>query len=63
MKKARIFCEVTCNRCGALAYNSTYYKNYNTIKTLKENTKDWVLDDKYGINLCPKCQSEIKNNK
>ena len=60
MAKAKIYCEVTCNNCGALACASTYYKNASTISKLKEATKDWVWDEKLSMNLCPECQEELK---
>lgn len=60
MKKAKIYCEVTCNRCGALAMGSSYYRNASTISKLKNYTKDWVYDDDFGGNLCPDCQNENK---
>lgn len=58
MKRAKIYCEVTCNSCGALAIHSGYYKNQSIISILKESTKDWVWDDTFGGNLCPVCQKE-----
>ena len=49
MSKAKIYCEVICGKCGALACNSKYYKNAFTISSLKENTKDWIWDDKLAM--------------
>lgn len=60
MARAKIYCEVTCLNCGGLAYGSGYYKNASTISKLKELTKDWVYDEKLGMNLCPECQKELK---
>lgn len=60
MARAKVYCEVTCNNCGGLAYGSTYYKNASTISKLKEATKDWIWDEKLGMNLCPDCQKELK---
>lgn len=61
MSKAKIYCEVICGKCGALACNSKYYKNAFTISSLKENTKDWIWDDKLAMNVCPDCKN--KRNK
>lgn len=60
MARAKVYCEVTCNRCGVLALGSGYYKNSSRISYLKAKTKDWVWDNKFGGNLCPSCQMEYK---
>lgn len=60
MAKAKIYCEVTCNNCGALACSSTYYKNASTITKIEKQTKDWIWDEEFGGNLCPDCQEELK---
>lgn len=57
IKKAKIYCECTCGRCGnVIGY---YYKNRETISVLKKLTKDWKYCYKWG-NLCPKCYEELK---
>lgn len=60
MAQAKIFCEVTCNRCGALSAASAYYKNTSTISKLKQYTNDWIYDEDFGGNLCPSCQSDLR---
>lgn len=57
--KAQIYCEVTCCHCGGLAGESQYYKNQNTIRRLKEDTKDWIYLKELLGNLCPDCQKEL----
>lgn len=56
--RAKIYCEVTCAHCGALASASGYYRNAETISRLKKDTKDWVCVD--GDNLCPDCYRKRK---
>ena len=54
--KAKIYCEVTCAKCRALAAASGYYRNENTIKKLKEVTANWEWDEENGGNFCPGCK-------
>ena len=56
-RKNIIWCEVTCRYCGALASASGYY-SADTIRKLKEDTKDWVEDEEYLV-LCPECKKEL----
>ena len=58
MSSAKIWCEVFCDNCGGLV--GYYFKNINTIKKLKAETSDWVVRED-GIQLCPYCASEIKD--
>lgn len=62
---AKIYCEITCNSCGALLQGSGYYKNTSNISKLKENAKEdgWVWDEEFGGNLCPQCQVDIKEER
>lgn len=57
--KAKIWCEVTCGRCGKMATDSGYYHNKLTIALLKEEIKDWEYTEDYG-NLCPECLREMR---
>ena len=62
MKNAKVYCEITCNSCGSLLKGSGYYKNSSIISKLKGNAKEsgWIWDEKFGGNLCPNCQEELK---
>ena len=42
MEKAKIYCEVTCGSCGALAYVSRYYKNTDTIRKAKRRANKYA---------------------
>lgn len=57
--KAKIWCEVTCGNCGSMVAVSRYYSNTDSIKKIKEETADWIWDDKNGMNLCPDCQKKL----
>lgn len=59
--KAKIWCEITCGNCGAMATISRYYSNAGSIKIkkIKEETADWIWDDENSINLCPDCQKKL----
>jgi len=61
---AKIYCEITCNSCGALLKGNGYYKNASIISKLKRiaNEEGWIWDKNFGGNLCPGCQAELKNN-
>lgn len=61
--KAKIYCEVTCCHCGGLAGYSEYYRNQDTIRRLKEDTKDRIYSEKHFGNLCPDCQKELNTYK
>lgn len=65
MAKAKVYCEITCNSCGALLKGSGYYKNASIISKLKSNANEsgWIWDEEFGGNLCPKCQEEIKEER
>ena len=65
MARAKVYCEITCNSCGALFKGSGYYKNVSIISKLKENAKEynWVWDEDFCGNLCPECQKEIKRKR
>lgn len=63
MEKARIYCEVTCCICGALASESGYYRNKSTIAVLKKDVAKWAWNEKIGGNICPKCLEEEKNKR
>lgn len=56
-KKSMIYCEVTCRHCGLLANKSGNYSSVR-IKALKEETKDWIIDEEYEI-LCPQCRIQL----
>lgn len=56
--RALIWCEVTCGKCDGIAPCSRYYQNAESIRRIKEKTKDWHWDEEYG-NLCPECYREI----
>ena len=62
MARAKVYCEITCNSCGALLKGSGYYKNASIISKLKSNANEsgWIWDEKLGMNLCPNCQKELK---
>ena len=47
MANAKVYCEITCNSCGALLKGSGYYKNTSIISKLKANAKEagWVWDE------------------
>lgn len=53
-----IWCEVSCGRCGRIA-NSCGYYSPDTIRRLKEETKNWTEDMMYRV-LCPVCQKELE---
>lgn len=57
--KAKIWCEITCGNCGAMATISRYYSNAGSIKKIKEETADWIWDDENSMNLCPDCQKKL----
>ena len=57
MKKAAVWCEVSCGDCGRA--EGMFYKNSKSIQTLKEWTRDWVFDDDFG-NICPDCARKKK---
>lgn len=63
MKKAKIYCEVSCGNCGAVIAASNYYKNADTIRILKKIASDWVWDEEDCINLCPVCRTERERKK
>ena len=65
MAKAKVYCEITCNSCGALLKGSGYYKNASIISKLKSNANEsgWVWDEEFGGNLCPSCQEEVKEER
>ena len=65
MARAKVYCEITCNNCGALLKGSGYYKNSSIIAKLKENAKEanCVCDEEFCGNLCPECQEEIKKER
>lgn len=52
MKTINIWCEVACSNCGGIV--GRWYKNADTIRILKKETKDWSLTED-GDNLCPEC--------
>lgn len=58
MKRAVIWCEVSCSNCGGVI--GFYYKNAKTISALKRKAKDWKYCGEEG-NLCPDCYKEWKN--
>lgn len=58
--RAKVYCEVTCGNCGVTTSSSDYYKNSALISKLKEETRDWIWDEKQCMNLCPSCQEELK---
>lgn len=49
--KARIWCEVICDHCGAMVGH--FYRNAQTIQRLKGETTDWKEID--GVNVCGDC--------
>ncbi len=63
MARAKIYCEIICNNCGALLKGSGYYNNSSIISRLKENAKEsnWIWSEEFCGNLCPDCQEEMKN--
>ena len=65
MARAKVYCEITCNNCGALLKGSGYYKNPSIISRLKETAKEcnWIWDEEFDGNLCPECQKEIKEER
>ena len=65
MAREKVYCEITCNNCGLLLKDSGYYKNVSIISKLKENAKkdNWVWDEEFGGNLCPRYQEEIKEQR
>lgn len=65
MANAKVYCEITCNSCGALLAGSGYYKNASIISRLKTNAKEagWIWDEVFGGNLCPTCQEDIKEER
>lgn len=56
--RAKIWFEVVCNECGGMVGH--FYKNKNTIKRIKEETKDWEWVD--GVNICGDCLKKIKGD-
>lgn len=62
MTRAKIWCEVTCGNCTALAGASGFYRNADTIRRLKATTKDRKDDKQYGT-LCPKCYQKLRGKK
>ena len=42
MARAKIYCEITCNNCGALLKSSGYYNNSSIISKLKQNAKEAI---------------------
>ena len=53
-----IWCEVSCGRCGRIANSCDYYSP-DTIRRLKEETKNWTDDINYRV-LCPVCKKELE---
>lgn len=62
MAIAKIYCEITCNSCGALLMGSGYYKNSSIISKLKKNAREdnWIYDENFGGNLCSECQEKFR---
>lgn len=52
MKKAVIWCEVSCSNCGGVI--GFDYRNAKTISNLKKKVKDWRYCEEEGT-LCPDC--------
>lgn len=61
MKRANIWCEVTCSSCGCMALNSGWYSPERITK-LREETKDWIDYGELTGVLCPDCQREKHMN-
>lgn len=59
MSKSLIWCEVICSCCGGMANASGYYSE-KRIKKLKDETKNWILDNENNI-LCDVCKEKMKN--
>lgn len=68
MARAKVYCEITCNSCGALLNGSGYYKNPSIISRLKENAKKIIgfgiksLVETYVLNIRKKCSAEIRDD-
>lgn len=60
MARAKVYCEVTCCLCGALASESGYYDNSSRISKIKKDVRNWAWDEEIGGNLCPECYKKEK---
>lgn len=63
MKKAKIYCQVSCGNCGTEIAASDYYENEGTIRRIKKFVSDWVWDEENCMNLCPVCRMEREHKK
>lgn len=57
-RKNLIWCEVICVQCGKVASSSGFYSP-KVIKSLKEETKDWIDHPSEGV-LCPECATKFE---
>lgn len=58
MKRATIWCSVTCLKCGDSI--GLEYKNAKTISKLKRLTKDWKHIGGTWEEVCPDCYEKLK---
>lgn len=59
VKQPKIWCDVTCTYCGAVAKSSGYYSP-ERIKALKQEVKNWKVNDGEEA-VCPNCSEELED--
>lgn len=61
MQKIEPWVDVTCGKCGCLAFGSGYYYR-GIITELRRSTRNWIVDDVYGT-ICPDCKADLKEER